>query len=152
MSRDDDREAVSATNTAFYQAIEHADLDLMGAIWDTAEDIRCVHPGTLMLNGRSAVMRSWAVVMAGTPYIQFFITDVDVSLVGDVALVVCNENVLTGVETPDGSPSGFAGGKAVATNVFRRTASGWRLWAHHSSPVMAASDSADDTEQEGPAR
>ena len=144
----DDAAAISATNAAFYQAIEGADLDLMGSIWDTADDVRCVHPGAAMVSGRSAVMRSWAVVMAGTPYIQFFITDVGVSLVGDVALVVCNENVLTGVETPDGSPSGFAGGKAVATNVYRRTPAGWRLWAHHSSPVMSASDAPDDDEQE----
>jgi ketosteroid isomerase-like protein len=146
MGSTDDRAAVSAANTAFYQAIEHGDLDLMGAIWDSDETVRCVHPGTSMLCGRSEVLRSWAVVMAGTPYIQFFITDVDVQVLGDVAMVTCNENVLTGVETPDGSPSGFAGGKAVATNVFRRSPQGWRLWVHHSSPVMAAADDPDDDE------
>ena len=31
---------------------------------------------------------------------------------------------------------GLAGGRAVATNVFRRTPEGWRLWLHHASPVL----------------
>lgn len=146
MSRGDaDVAAVTAANTGFYQAIEHGDIDLMGAIWDDGDsEVRCVHPGTQMICGRSDVLRSWAVVMASTPYIQFFITDVDVRLLCDTAVVTCNENVLTGVDAPDGSPSGFAGGKAVATNVFRRSREGWRLWLHHSSPVMSASD--DDEE------
>ena len=41
---------------------------------------------------------------------------------------------------PDALPgeavAGLAGGRAVATNVFRRTPDGWRLWLHHASPVL----------------
>ena len=48
--------------------------------------------------------------------------------------------VLTGMTDAadnDAAP-GFAGGRAVATNVFRRTTDGWRLWVHHASPVLTS--------------
>jgi hypothetical protein len=37
---------------------------------------------------------------------------------------------------PGEAIAGLAGGRAVATNVFRRTTGGWRLWLHHASPVL----------------
>ncbi len=48
------------------------------------------------VRGSGAVARSWALVMASISYIQFILTDVEVSLRGDVATVTCTENVLTG--------------------------------------------------------
>lgn len=140
--------ALSAANTGFYQAIEHGDLDLMGALWCDVpyDDVRCVHPGTTVLHGRSEVMRAWAMVMASTNYIQFFITDVEIDVLDDQAVITCTENILTGVSAPDGSPSAFSGGRAVATNIFRRTPGGWRLWLHHSSPVLERDDEDEDEE------
>jgi hypothetical protein len=35
----------------------------------------------------------------------------------------------------------------VATNVFRRTEDGWRVWSHHGSPVLA--DREDEDEEDG---
>ena len=59
--------------------------------------------------------------MANTPYIQFFLTDVEVSVLeADVASVTCTENVLTADDRA--GPDGFGGARAVATNVFVRTA------------------------------
>ena len=79
-------------------------------------------------------------IMANTAYIQFVLTDVKAQVVGDVAVVTCAENMLTDMPTTaDDDPlvPGLAGGKAVATNVFRRTQGGWRLWMHHASPILA---------------
>ncbi len=73
--------------------------------------------------------------MANTPYIQFFLTDVETSVLGDVASVTCTENVLTADDSVE--EGAFTGAKAVATNVFVRTADGWRLWIHHASPVVS---------------
>ena len=127
-------EAVLAVNSAFYAAFETGDLDAMHALWVADEPI-CVHPGSTPVVGDPAVRRSWAVVMANTPYIQFFLTDVEVAVLDGVASVTCTENVLAaGEDTP---ASAFAGGKSVATNVFRRTPSGWRLWIHHASPILS---------------
>lgn len=127
-------EAVLDVNAAFYTAFESGDLDAMHALWVADQPI-CVHPGWTPVVGNPAVRRSWAVVMANTPYIQFFLTDVEVSVLDGVASVTCTENVLAAGE---GTPAGaFAGGKSVATNVFRRTPAGWRLWIHHASPVLS---------------
>jgi ketosteroid isomerase-like protein len=73
--------------------------------------------------------------MANTTYIQFFLTNVDVGIAGDLAVVTCEENILTSVTDPDGELSRSA--TVVATNLFRRRPEGWRLWAHHGSPVIA---------------
>jgi ketosteroid isomerase-like protein len=129
---------VEAVNTAFYEAIENADLDTMLDLWVDDPGVVCVHPGALPVRGPGPVSRSWAVVMAHTSYIQFFLTDVEVAVHGEAASVTCTENVLTGDERT--GPDEFGGGKAVATNVFLRTPDGWRLWLHHASPVLAAVD------------
>ncbi|HSK27487.1 MAG TPA: nuclear transport factor 2 family protein [Jiangellales bacterium] len=129
--------AVLAVNQAFYDAVEQGDLDALEAVW--VDDERgapvCVHPGLAPIHGRAGVLRSWAAVMAGTPYLQFVLTDVDVQVHGATAVVSCTENMLSAAE---GMPtSSFAGGHAVATNVFRATPAGWRLWVHHASPVLS---------------
>lgn len=126
---------VEAVNQAFYTAFEQGDVDAMRGLWADEPDALCVHPGALPLRGTSAINRSWALVMASTPYIQFFLTDVETAVRGDVACVTCSENVLTADEDTDASS--FGGGKAVATNVFVRTPDGWRLWIHHASPVVS---------------
>jgi ketosteroid isomerase-like protein len=142
--RDD---AVRAANLSLYDAFEAADLDLMEAVWlddPGAGDVVCVHPGWPPIQGRAAVLRSWAMIMANTPYIQFVLTDVDVAVHGEVAVVTCAENMLTGMpDKPEPLPAaalGLTGGRVVATNVFRRTPAGWRLWVHHASPVLSVED------------
>lgn len=129
---------VLAANQGLYDAVENGDLDLMRSLWLPGERTVCVHPGSEPVRGTAAVLRSWAVVMANTGYIQFILTDVVVEERADVALVSCTENVLS--EADGESVETFAGGKAAATNVFVRTKDGWKLWMHHSSPVMQAEE------------
>ena len=128
-----DVEQVEAANAAMYEAFESADVDRMARVWDHVDPggLVCVHPGWPMLRGRDHVLRSWSAVMAGTDYIQFFLTDVQVSFVGDTAIVTCTENVLTEVtENPLGASA------VVATNVLVRRPDGWRVRVHHGSPVL----------------
>ncbi len=139
------RRQVEAVNSTFYEAFETADLDTMQELWLDDPETLCVHPGALPVRGTGPISRSWALIMANTPYIQFFLTDVEVSLQGDgaqVASVSCTENVLTGDAST--GPDAFGGAKAVATNVFVRTPDGWRLWIHHASPVLSAQDDDDE--------
>ncbi|RYU14522.1 nuclear transport factor 2 family protein [Nocardioides iriomotensis] len=133
-----ERVAVERVNAAFYEAFENADLDLMRDLWLDHEESLCVHPGALPVRGTPAINRSWALIMANTPYIQFFLTDVEVSVRDEVASVTCTENVLTADDRA--GPDGFGGARAVATNVFVRTPDGWRLWIHHASPVLSGPD------------
>ena len=126
---------VERVNAVFYEAFESADLDTMTELWVDDAETLCVHPGALPVRGTAAINRSWALIMANTPYIQFFLTDVQVSVLGDAASVTCTENVLTAAESSD--DGSFNGAKAVATNVFVRSEQGWRLWIHHASPVLS---------------
>jgi ketosteroid isomerase-like protein len=127
-----DRHAVLAAHEAFYAAVEAGDLDRLAGLWSDDPATVCVHPGARPIHGTAAVLRSWALVMATREYVQFFLTDVEVSVSGDVAAVTCTENVLTG---EGGSSSAFQGGRGQALTVLRRTGPGWRLWLHQSTPV-----------------
>jgi ketosteroid isomerase-like protein len=133
-----DQAAIAAANEAFYQAVEEGDLDTLRELWvdgDFADAAHCVHPGQPAVHGRGKVLMSWTLVMSRLSYLQFFITDVRIVVAGDMAVVTCAENVLT--ELDQGEEGSLAGGRAEATNVFRRVADGrWQLLAHHSSPVF----------------
>jgi ketosteroid isomerase-like protein len=168
-----DGELVELTNTAFYEAMERGDLEALSGLWMDDETAgagntggpgnpgtepegeaadgavaSCVHPGWPVLTGRGEVLRSYALIMANTEYIQFFLTDVSVSVAADTALVTCTENILSGAPAEEGSELGpLVGQLVVATNVFRRTTEGWKLWAHHASPVLGETDQEEDDEQ-----
>ncbi|NJQ07750.1 nuclear transport factor 2 family protein [Streptomyces lonarensis] len=149
MSARTDIEAVEAANTALYDALEAGDLEAMADQW-LHDRVSVVHPGWPVLSGRSEVMRSYALIMAGTEYIQFFLTDVEIEVLGDTAVVTCTENILSGGPAEDdGSAGPLVGGLVVATNVFRRADDGaWKIWAHHGSPVLVDDE---DEDGEGPA-
>ncbi|MEU6944201.1 MULTISPECIES: nuclear transport factor 2 family protein [unclassified Streptomyces] len=149
MTHQTDTAAVEAANTAFYEAMERGDFEEISTLWldDGATPISCVHPGWPVLSGRGEVLRSYALIMANTEYIQFFLTDVKVSLAGDVAVVTCTENILSGGPAEDGAELGpLVGQLVVATNVFRRTFEGWKIWSHHGSPVLTETDDEEDEE------
>ncbi|MFE7466772.1 nuclear transport factor 2 family protein [Streptomyces sp. NPDC057499] len=141
--------AVERANTTFYEAMERGDYEELSGLWLPGEDltVSCVHPGWPVLSGRGEVLRSYALIMANTDYIQFFLTDVGISMTGDTALVTCTENILSGGPAEDGNALGpLVGQLVVATNVFRRTPDGWKLWSHHGSPVLTENGEEGDEE------
>lgn len=145
MSRAVNRTDVDEVHAEFYAAFEAGDFDRMSAVWADgpyAGGVSCVHPGWTMLRGREEVLRSWALIMANTTYIQFVLTDIETDVYGDHAVVTCKENVLTADEDTE---AGFlAGGSIVATNLFVRTGGEWRLLLHHGSPVLNVVDAEEE--------
>lgn len=138
---------VLAAHRALYDAVETGDADLMEALWVDDTDTTCVHPGAPMLRGTSDVVRSWVVLMAHVGYIQFFLTDVEVTVLpaaqGEptTAVVTCTESVLAGdASDPSGlsSATSFGAGTAISTSILLKDAGGWRFWARHASPVDPA--------------
>ncbi|MBB5998017.1 nuclear transport factor 2 family protein [Streptomonospora salina] len=147
-SRQEVMERVAEANAQFYGAIENGDIDLMRRVWaeeDEAPDLVCVNPGWPLLRGRSEIMRAWTLIMANVPYIQYVLTETHIGVSGEVAMVTCEENVLT---AEDDQPGFVAGGQVVATNMFVYTPEGWRLWSHHASPVML-DENDEDADQDG---
>lgn len=111
----------------FYDALRSGDLVRLMACWADEDDIVCVHPGGPRLIGAGQIRASFeALFTRGTP--QLHVEDVHrvESLSSSVHSVIEKMTV----ELPDGPREGFV----VATNVFHKTAQGWRLVAHHATP------------------
>ncbi len=116
---------VRVLHQAFYDAFEARDLDAMSDLWEHSERVSCTHPGWSVLRGWAAVAASWMALFQGPQRLQFILTDEQVEVVGDVAWVTVDENLL-------GEDSG---GTVTSLNMFVRTDGVWKLVAHHGSGV-----------------
>ena len=113
---------------AFYEALERADLEAMMTVWSEDEDIVCVHPAGQRLAGQAEVREVWHQMFASGPTMRMRITQQVV--IAGVMLEVhsVHENITIAGEQRPRPPM-------VATNVYLRTAAGWRMIAHHASPA-----------------
>jgi len=119
-----DTDAVLFANEAFYRAFADGDMRAMEQVWAGRDDIACLHPGWGPIFGRSEVLASWKAIMAAgaeAPGILCF--DARAQIHGDVAVVVCFEQL--------------PGGRLVATNLFRREGSVWKMILHQAGPTAA---------------
>ena len=116
---------------AFYEALERCDLDGMMAVWAEDEDILCVHPTGGRLTGQDQVRESWAQMFAAGPRARLQVGQ-QVAIAGMMLAVhsVFELFTLEGQTRGDAKPSPI-----VATNVYLRTAAGWRMIVHHASPA-----------------
>jgi len=115
---------------AFYEALERADLEAMMAVWAEDEDIVCVHPGGQRLAGQAEVREAWRQMFAGGPGLGVRISQQSVIAGVMVEVHSLHENITVAGEAQPRPPM-------VATNVYLRTAAGWRMIAHHASPAQA---------------
>ena len=112
---------VLEANEAFYRAFSERDADAMEGVWAEQAPVACIHPGWDALDGREEVLRSWRAILEGPSSPDVRCTLATAHVMGDVAFVVCRE------ELP--------GAVLVATNVFTREAGAWRLVHHHAGPL-----------------
>jgi len=127
---------------AFYEALERGDLEGMMAVWAEDEEIVCVHPAGQRLSGQDEVRESWARIFAAGPRAR--VTVSQQVAIGAMMLAVhsVHENfVVEGDPRP--TPT------VLATNVYMRTAAGWRMIVHHASPAPAQAEPAAPT-RKGP--
>jgi ketosteroid isomerase-like protein len=112
---------------AFYEALQSGDIDKLMACWADEDDIVCVHPGGGRLVGAAAIRATFdAMFSNGTIRAQpEKVRKVD-------AMSASLHNVLERVEllTEEGPRHAYV----IATNVYHKTAQGWRMVAHHASP------------------
>jgi uncharacterized protein (TIGR02246 family) len=115
---------------AFYEALERCDLDGMMAVWAEDEEIVCVHPAGARLTGQDQVRESWAKLFAAGPRARLRIEQ-QVAISGMMLAVhsVFETFSIQG-QKPEAQPLPI-----VATNVYLRTAAGWRMIVHHASPA-----------------
>jgi uncharacterized protein (TIGR02246 family) len=124
---------------AFYEALERGDLEAMMSVWAEDEDIICVHPTGPRLFGQDQVRESWAKIFAGGSGPRVHITH-QVAVTGMmIAVHSLHENFTLEGEARTQVP-------VVATNVYLRTAAGWRMIVHHASPGPAQPPAAEARE------
>ena len=116
-----------AVETAFYDAFSRMDLDLMSAVWGEDAHVLCIHPGSGLLRGRSAVMESWMEIFSGNvpPVVEHRF--VDGFAAGNLAVRLVEELIRPRDKSPE------AANRVLATNVYVRDARSWRLAEHHAS-------------------
>lgn len=111
----------------FYEALASADIERLMALWSEDDEIACVHPGGPRLLGHAAVRASFEAIFAKGA-IPVRLHQVQRVESGGAAVHHVLERV--DVATAEGPQSAWV----VATNVFFKTALGWRLVLHHGSP------------------
>jgi len=119
---------------AFYAALQRADLDAMMEVWSADDEVSCIHPGGARLTGYAQVRENWAQIFSSGQRLQIQLSDQVVVSDMACALHSLHENVLVLA-----GPGASAGARSlvVATNVYLRTAGGWRMVLHHASPAPA---------------
>lgn len=123
---DNNENEVLVANQRFYDAHETRDFALMSQLWEQSDRVVCIHPGWPILRGWDAVGESWRRILDGPGRNQFILTNVLVTIAGDLAWVTLDENLVAGANTST----------VAATNIFTFDASEWKLTLHHGSPVM----------------
>ncbi len=121
-------QSAEAAEEAFYDAMRRADLEAMMTLWADDDEVACTHPGQPRLVGLDAVRASWAAIFAHGA--------VDARPTG----VLKHNGPMLAVHSliervTVAGQSGAAEVGCVATNVYVKYPSGWRILLHQSGPA-----------------
>jgi ketosteroid isomerase-like protein len=118
---------------AFYEALRNGDLDQMMACWADEDEIVCVLPGGPRLVGVATIRGAFDTMFSiGAVHAW----PERVRRVESMGAAIHNVLERVDLMTADGMRRSWV----VATNVYLKTAPGWRLAAHHASPGRAEAD------------
>ena len=111
----------------FYEALQQGDIAKLMAVWADDDEVVCVHPGGPRLIGPAAIRASFEAIFSNGAI------PVEPEQVHRLAALGCAvhhlvERIL--IRTESGTQTAWV----QATNVYAKTAHGWRLVAHHASP------------------
>ncbi|HEY6135377.1 MAG TPA: nuclear transport factor 2 family protein [Rubrivivax sp.] len=112
----------------FYEALQLADLERLMAVWADDDEVVCVHPGAgTRVIGTAAVRASFEAIFTngGVP-----VEVTQVHRVHTLGSAVHHLVERLQVRTAEGVQTAWV----LATNVYVKTAQGWRMVAHHASP------------------
>jgi ketosteroid isomerase-like protein len=112
------------TEANFYEALQTGDIERLMACWADEDDVVCIHPGSPRLIGLGAVRAAFdAVLSHGGVRIQMEA----LRKIDSMTSAVHSVRERIAILTNEGSVDAFA----IATNVYHKTAQGWRMVAHH---------------------
>ncbi len=120
----------------FYEAMQQGQIDKLMSVWADDDEIVCVHPGGPRVVGAAAIRSTFEAIFAnGAIPVQ----PQSVHRLQAMGAAVHHLAECIRVNTQEGEQTAWV----MATNVYVKTAQGWRLVAHHASP--AAKDEATVT-------
>jgi ketosteroid isomerase-like protein len=102
----------------------------MDEVWAHLEYVTCMHPGWTLRSDWPNVRDSWVLIFNNTFSMKFELTEVMVQVAGDMAWVICIENITT--QQSDEPQQA----RVLATNLFERIGDEWLMIHHHGSAVM----------------
>ena len=111
----------------FYEALQRGDIERLMSVWSDDEEISCVHPGGPRVVGAGAIRAAFESIFAHGA------VNARPEKVRRLQTLSCAvHSVLEQIQimTPEGPQTAWV----VATNVYLKTAQGWRLVSHHASP------------------
>jgi ketosteroid isomerase-like protein len=117
--------AVLQANAAFYRAFSRGDFAAMGELWARRAPVACLHPGSLAIFGRDAVLESWKRILREPMPFEMRCDRPTVLFFGNAAVVTCYEG------------NGSRPAHLAATNAFVLEDGAWRMVHHHAGPLSA---------------
>lgn len=115
-----------AVEEAFYDAMQRGDLAAMMALWADDDEVVCVHPNGSRLIGLTAIRDAYSTLFRHGG-IDIHPADVRVQQTG----VIASHNLIEKLLVSDSAGPRVI--ECVATNVYAKTAAGWRIILHHAA-------------------
>jgi hypothetical protein len=119
-----DTDSLLFANEAFYRAFADRDVEAMADIWSREHPVSCLHPGWGPLSDRSEVISSWAAILSSPEAPDIACLSPRARVCRDVGIVICFERLRDGL--------------LVATNMFVREGSVWKMVHHQGGPTSVA--------------
>jgi ketosteroid isomerase-like protein len=116
--------------TQFYEALQQGDLDKLMGLWADDDEIACMHPGGGRVIGMAAIRASFEAIFAGG---GIPMRPEQVHRMQHMGCAIHHLVERIEVRSSEGTQQAWV----LATNVFVKTALGWKLAAHHASAAAA---------------
>ena len=110
----------------FYEAFMHADIDVMSALWANS-DVICVHPGSGIISGYEAVVRSWRHILDNSQGAEIRYNVVKKTQSDNIAVHIVVEEIMD---------NGVTTAVVISTNVYQRLEGSWKIIEHHGSVMQ----------------
>ena len=113
----------------FYEALRRGDVERLMALWADDDEIVCVHPGGMRIVGGAAIRASFEAIFAngGIPVRPEQVHRL--AAMGSALHHLVERIEVSGEQGPQTA-------WVTATNLYLKTARGWRLASHHASPAL----------------
>lgn len=112
----------------FYEALQQGDITRLMAVWADDDEVVCVHPGGGRLIGPAAIRESFEAIFANG---AIPVVPEQVHRLQSLGSAVHHLVERISVDGAEGAQQAWV----LTTNVYVKTAMGWRLAAHHASPA-----------------